>query len=98
MLTFLIQAAQPATDSASAHPGLTDRLKDLGLSSPQHLLYGYIALLFVLWFLARRGRARQKDFTAEAQIVLDEKFRKGEIDRETYEKYRQELSMRLKKD
>mgnify|MGYP006171732597 CR=1 FL=1 len=33
-----------------------------------------------------------------AQDVLEEKFRNGELDQKTYERYRQELSMRLRKE
>jgi len=57
----------------------------------------YLLVLFLLWFLARRGREKKKYFSAEAAAVLDEKFKRGEIDKATYEKYRQELSMRLTK-
>lgn len=97
MFDFLIQATQPVT-GPPVQPGLLDRLKEIGISSPQEILYGYLAILLLLWLLARRGRERKKDFSAEAQRVLDEKFKKGELDHATYEKYRQELSMRLKKD
>ena len=58
----------------------------------------YLLVLFVLWVIARRARKPQQDFSAQAQEVLDEKFKNGEIDKVTYEKYRQELSMRLKKE
>jgi hypothetical protein len=47
--------------------------------------------------MARRVE-HKKDFSAEAQKVLDDKFQRGELDRNTYEKYRQELTMRVKKD
>ena len=57
----------------------------------------YLFVLFVLWLLARRNK-QSKDFSAEAQKVLDEKFEKGEIDKKTYDQYRQELSMRIKKE
>ena len=58
----------------------------------------YLLLLFLLWLIARLGRKPRKDFSAEAQRVLDEKYQRGEIDTKTYEKYRQELSMRVKKE
>ena len=58
----------------------------------------YLLALFLLWLIARLGQKPRKDFSAEAQRVLDEKFQKGEIDVKTYEKYRQELSMRVKKE
>ena len=57
----------------------------------------YILVLLILWFIARKQRPKV-DFGGQAQEVLEEKFKNGEIDRKTYEKYRQELSMRLKKE
>lgn len=57
----------------------------------------YIVVLLILWFFARKQRPNS-DFSGQAQEVLEEKFKRGEIDAKTYEKYRQELSMRLKKD
>jgi hypothetical protein len=56
----------------------------------------YIVVLVILWFFARKQRPH--DFGGQAQEILEEKFKKGEIDKKTYEKYRQELSMRLKKE
>jgi hypothetical protein len=56
----------------------------------------YGLVLFVLWVLARRGE-RRVTFDTKAQEVLDEKLASGEIDRKTYEKYRQEMSLRPKR-
>ena len=56
--------------------------------------YGLVLLL--LWLLARRGE-RRVTFDTKAQEVLDEKLASGEIDRKTYEKYRQEMSLRPKR-
>lgn len=58
----------------------------------------YLLVMFLLWLIARLGQKPRQDFSAEAQNVLNEKYEKGEIDKKTFEKYRQELSMRLKKD
>ena len=55
----------------------------------------YFLVLFVLWLLARRGEHRVT-FDSKAQDVLDAKLASGEIDRRTYEKFRQEMSMRPK--
>ena len=56
----------------------------------------YFAVLFVLWLLARRGE-RRVTFDTKAQEVLDAKLASGEIDKKTYEKFRQEMSLRPKR-
>lgn len=79
-------------------PGFMQRfLEFIDTPAPYSPFTEYLLVLFILWLLARREHEK-KDFSAEAQAVLDEKFKKGELDRVTYEKYRQELSLRLKKD
>lgn len=55
----------------------------------------YLLVLFLLWLLARREK--RKTFDSKAQEVLDQKLAEGEIDRKTYEKYRQEMSLRPKR-
>jgi uncharacterized membrane protein len=37
------------------------------------------------------------DFDAQAQRVLEEKYRKGEISQKAYEKYRQDIALRPKR-
>jgi hypothetical protein len=69
----------------------------LDTPAPYSPLSEYLLVLFLLWLLARRQRPKA-DFGGQAQSVLEEKYKKGEIDQKTYEKYRQELSMRLKKE
>ena len=78
-------------------PSLIDKVRSfLDTPAPYSPLSEYLLVLFLLWLLARRQRP--KGFGAQAQDVLEEKFKAGEIDQKTYEKYRQELSMRLKKE
>jgi hypothetical protein len=101
MFNFLLQAAQPISNAnlEKALPNwLQHVLTFIDTPAPYSPFSEYLLVLFILWLLARRGAEKKKDFSAEAQHVLDEKFKKGEIDRATYEKYRQELSMRLKKE
>jgi hypothetical protein len=57
----------------------------------------FVVILFVLWLFARRGRPKQGDFTRQAQDVLEEKYRTGELSRRAYDKYRQDISMRPKR-
>ena len=57
----------------------------------------FLIFLFVLWLFARRGRPKGEDFNRQAQDVLDRKYKAGEISRDTYEKYRQDISLRPKR-
>jgi hypothetical protein len=79
-------------------PSLIDKVREfLDTPAPYSPLTEYLLVLFLLWLLARRQRPKS-DFGGQAQEVLEDKYKKGEIDEKTYEKYRQELSMRLKKE
>jgi hypothetical protein len=79
-------------------PGPVQKVLDfLDTPAPYSPFSEYLLVLFLLWLLARRHRPKP-DFSAQAQEVLDEKFKRGEIDQKTYDKYRQELSMRIKKE
>ena len=97
MIAFLQQAVGDIQVDHQV-PGFMQRfLEFIDTPAPYSPFSEYLLILFILWFLARRVETK-KDFSAEAQQVLDEKFKRGELDRPTYEKYRQELSMRVKKD
>jgi hypothetical protein len=85
MRATLLQAAQ---DTATSGTGLH-------LDGPT-ALKGYLAVMFVLWLLALRGR-KKTTFTKQAQEVLDEKYTAGEINKKTYDKYRQDVSLRPKR-
>jgi hypothetical protein len=54
----------------------------------------YLAVLFVLWLLARRQHRKREDFGKQAQEVLDRKFASGELSAEAYEKYRQDNELK----
>lgn len=69
----------------------------LDTPAPYSPLSEYLAVMFLLWLLARRENSRRNTFDAKAQEVLDRKLAEGEIDRRTYEKYRQEMSLRPKR-
>jgi hypothetical protein len=94
---FLIQTMGDLTVDHKV-PGFMQRfLEFIDTPAPYSPFSEYLLVLFILWFMARRVETK-KDFSAEAQRVLDDKFKRGELDRPTYEKYRQELSMRVKKE
>ncbi|MCI0434871.1 MAG: hypothetical protein L0271_14710 [Gemmatimonadetes bacterium] len=57
----------------------------------------YIVILIVFWLFARRGGQKQGDFSRQAQDVLDELYRRGEITESAYEKFRQDISLRPKR-
>ena len=57
----------------------------------------YIIILIVFWLFARRGAQKQGDFNRQAQDVLDELYKRGEITQKTYEKFRQDISARPKR-
>lgn len=57
----------------------------------------FLLAIIVLWLIARRPPPKKEDFNRQAQEVLDEKYRNGEITRQAYEKYRQDISLRPKR-
>ena len=57
----------------------------------------YVIILLVFWLFARRGGQKQGDFNRQAQEVLDELYKKGEISQRAYEKFRQDISLRPKR-
>jgi hypothetical protein len=76
-------------------PGPIQKLLDfIDTPAPYSPFSEYLVVLFLLWLLARRDHRR--NFDTKAQEVLDQKLASGEIDKKTYEKYRQETSMRQK--
>ena len=95
LLLAMMQAQAAPSDLTGAQDGL-EKIKNF-IEQTGYFKY-YLLVMFLLWLIARLGQKPRKDFSAEAQRVLDEKYQKGEIDTKTYEKYRQELSMRLKKE
>ena len=56
----------------------------------------YIVVLLLLWLLARRAH-RPPRFEHRAQDVLSKKLAAGEIDQKTYDRYRAEAAMKVKK-
>ena len=90
-LSFVLQAREPI-------PGPIQKILDfLDTPAPYSPFSEYLLVLFVLWLLARRDHRRRSTFDTKAQEVLDEKLAAGEIDKNTYDKYRQEMSIRPKR-
>ena len=90
-LSLVLQAREPI-------PGPIQKVLDfLDTPAPYSPFTEYLLVLFVLWLLARRDYRRRSTFDTKAQEVLDEKLASGEIDKTTYDKYRQEMSIRPKR-
>ena len=89
IFAVLQAASQPASDPVQAV------LHFLDTPAPYSPFSEYLLVLFLLWLLARREK--RKTFDSKAQEVLDQKLAEGEIDRKTYDKYRQEMSLRPKR-
>ena len=90
LLANLVQQTPPPI------PGPVQKILDfLDTPAPYSPFSEYLAVLLLLWLLARREN--RKTFESKAQEVLDAKLASGEIDRKTYDKYRQESSLRPKR-
>jgi len=85
---------QAATGDAPDPPWL-DNLRELWTYIEPYKYF--LLVLIVFWFFARRSGAVKDDFDAQAQRILEEKYRKGEISQKAYEKYRQDISLRPKR-
>ena len=97
MLFAFLQRAVEAPVSHEVPGFLQSFLELIDSPLPYSPMSEYVVVLLILWVLSRTAD-KKTDFSAEAQKVLDEKYKRGELDYEAYEKFRQELSMRLKKD
>jgi hypothetical protein len=90
LLSAVLQEREPI-------PGPIQKVLDfIDSPAPYSPFSEYLLVLFVLWLLARRDY-RRKNFDAMAQEVLDQKLASGEIDKRTYDKYRQEMTIRPKR-
>ena len=69
----------------------------LDTPAPYSPLTEYLLVLFVLWLIARRHEQKKDTFEGQAQEVLDEKLQTGELSREAYDKFRQDMMLRPKR-
>jgi hypothetical protein len=92
MWAMMLQIVQDAPA-----PELGDHIYSfLDTPAPYSPFSEYLAVMFLLWLLARRGR-KKETFERQAQDVLEEKFAAGEITKKTYDKFRQDVSLRPKR-
>lgn len=98
MLHLILSALQrvaPVVEDSS--PGWWRWIVDfVDTPAPYSPFSEYLLVLFVLWLLARHDARKQGDFGRQAQEVLEEKYRQGEISKQAYDKYRQDISLRPK--
>ena len=92
MLLALLQVVEDAEST-----GFWQKVYDFfDTPAPYSPFTEYVALLLLLWLLAERGR-RRKTFEKQAQDVLEEKLAAGEINKTTFDKYRQDVTLRPKR-
>ena len=92
IMTLLQTAATPPVQG----DWVDSVLAFLDSPAPYSPLSEYLLVLFILWLMARRHDRKKKTFETQAQEVLDEKLQKGEISKEMYDKFRQDLALRPK--
>lgn len=91
----LLMTVLQGADDAAGGGGVWQWIKEfVDTPAPYSPFSEYLLVLFVLWLLARRDARRHGDFGRQAQDVLDEKYQRGELTKEAYEKYRQDISLR----
>lgn len=90
MMLLLQTAATPAEGD-----WVDSVLTFLDTPAPYSPLSEYLLVLFVLWLIARRHNRKSKDtFESQAQEVLDDKLQLGELSRDAYDRFRQDLILR----
>jgi hypothetical protein len=90
---LLVQAAAGSGDAS-----LGERIFSfIDTPAPFSPFSEYLLVLFVLWLIARRADRKPNTFDVQAQEILDEKFEKGEISRQAYEKFRQQMELEAKR-
>ena len=95
-MTGVISALLAPVQGMPPVPGPFQKVLDfLDTPAPYSPFSEYLAVMLLLWLLARR--ANRTTFDSKAQEVLDEKLKTGEIDQKTFDKYRQEMSLRPKR-
>jgi len=97
MLHYLAMLLQTAP-TPEPGGGWWQNLKDfVDTPAPYSPFSEYLLLLFALWLVARLEHSREerkKSFDKQAQEVLEDKYARGELSRQTYEKFRQDVTMR----
>lgn len=96
-MTASLMLLQTAASPAARGDWVDSVLAFLDSPAPYSPLSEYLVVLFVLWLFARRESRKKDTFEAQAQKVLDEKLSTGELTREAYDKFRQDMALRPKR-
>jgi len=98
-LTFLLlQATRKADRLTQQTDGFFDRVMHfLDSPAPYSPFTEYLAVLFLLWLIARIQHRKKETFDTQAQEVLDQKYAEGELSKKAYDKFRQDASLRPKR-
>ncbi|HEX6306835.1 MAG TPA: hypothetical protein VFZ69_01540 [Longimicrobiales bacterium] len=96
-MTALSMLPQTAAAPATQGDWVDSILAFLDSPAPYSPFTEYLLVLFILWLLARRVERKKESFEAQAQKVLDEKLETGELTREAYDKFRQDMALRPKR-
>lgn len=94
VVTMLLQAA---ADASAQGDWVDSVLQFLDTPAPYSPLTEYLLVLFILWLIARRHERKKESFDAQAQEVLDAKLAEGELTKEAYDKFRQDMILRPKR-
>jgi hypothetical protein len=92
----VLQRAQAAAPEP-AGDWVDSLLTFIDTPAPYSPLTEYLLVLFLLWLLARRNDRAKVTFEGQAQEVLDQKLESGELSREAYDRFRQDLAIRPKR-
>ena len=93
MMLLLQTAATPSPQGDWVDSVLTF----LDTPAPYSPLTEYLLVLFILWLIARRHERHKETFEGQAQEVLDQKLHAGELTREAYDRFRQDMMLRPKR-
>lgn len=90
---MLLQSAELRANRAAEWVDSVVALLDT--PAPFSPLTEYLLVILLLWLLARR-KEPEPNFDEQAQEVLEHKFQRGELTKEAYDKFRQDMSLRRK--
>lgn len=94
---MMLQAVQDSAAAVGGDVGAWEHIKTFVTApGPEAPFKIYLVVMFVLWLIALRSR-NKKTFEKQAQEVLDEKYASGELSKKSYDKFRQDVSLRPKR-